>query len=568
LTGKPVFSVFKIMGSNNLEIKDLIKEIKEFINYVKTNFTEEQINNFSSDSNYRAFKISKKKSNQKRIITVPTENIKNFQRSLLPILNNIYKILMPNNVYGYIEKYPLIGIKHRYNIKLNAENHIAKEWILNFDLNDFFNSIKVEKINDLFLSNPFNLSKNDADILTKITTYKETLPIGAITSPILSNFMLIKADLELNKIASKFQLTYTRYADDFTFSADKKPSNLLINEIFLIITNNGYGINFKKFNLKNKNHRQEVTGLIVNRKLNIKNEYYKLIRAILNNFKNDYGKARKKYLETFNHQYNRSTRKRYSRFFNDNFENIKEFEINIKPDLFYSNENSDYFIKHSIKSKIEYIQFIIGRNNPKVESLWNVYNFVFHNKVIDNVIVPSNVVFVTNATAKSVVFYAYLYLKSNKINEPEIIKILSECSINNNLIESKLKDKFISQAAEFIVLYDYLKSNNRFENFIKSNIESGEINKIVKDWENRKKNFLPKFYRQIFHDNIDCTFIRSDYNESDGVHKNTGILAHDGYKQSEVIYTVNKDFLKKIGMRCCLMCTKEGIVKLVDLGIL
>jgi RNA-directed DNA polymerase len=548
------------LKNNNKDVEEYVFRVKSILTHVedfiltKTN-TLSDINSVLINAEYIKFKITKKKSSLKRLISVPPKYIKFSQGQFLPDLNALYNLIKPNYVYGYV------GNQYRltksYNIQSNAQNHLSKNWVLNIDLSNFFASIKKEKIFQLFIAAPFNFSKKEAEIISNLTTHNGELPIGSPTSPILSNLVFLKVDKELIKLASKFNLTYTRYADDLTFSSNQKPSEYLINNIISIITKHGYEINFKKINLKSKNERQEVTGLVVNKKLNLKNEYYKLVRAILFNLKKDYNASREKYIETYRHQYNRhlknyyyKNRTKYSYF--DEFSK----DIHFNPELFYSEASANNFINLSLAGKIKFIQSILGSENPRVLILWKLYNSIFELVVDNKPIIPSKIAFITNATAKSVVFYAYLYLKSNKIEEPEILKLISDCTTNNYINYARLEDKFISQAASFISLYDYLKSNNRFENFINANISSGNIDKIVKYWENRKNTFLPKFYRQIFHVDINCDLMRKDYNEGDGIYKNTGVLAHNQNNQSDVIYTVNKEFLENLGMRCCVMCSR------------
>lgn len=560
------------MKNNNIEVEEYVRRVKSKLTHVEdfiltqTN-TVSDINSVLINAEYIKFKISKKKSSQKRLISVPPKHIKFSQGQFLPDLNALYDLIKPSFVHGYV------GNHYRHtnscNIQSNAQNHISKNWVLNFDLTNFFASIKKEKIFQLFTEAPFKFSKKEAEIISNLTTHNGELPIGSPTSPILSNLVFLNVDEELIKLASKLDLTYTRYADDLTFSTNQKPSELLISNIISIITKYGYEINFKKLNLKSRNERQEVTGLVINKKLNVKKEYYKLVRAILFNLKKDYNTSREKYIETYKHQYNRHLKNYYYKdrakyIYFDGFSK----NVHFNPELFYSDANANNFINLSLSGKIKFIQSILGRDNPRVLILWKLYNSIFEVFVYKEPIIPPKISYITNATAKSVVFYAYLYLKSNKVEEPEILKLISECTTNNYINFARLEDKFIKQAASFISLYDYLKSNNRFANFINDNISSGNIGKIVKYWEDCKNTFLPKFYRQIFHVDIKCDLMRNDYNEGDGFYKNTGVLAHNQNNQNDVIYTVNKDFLEKLGMRCCVKCSRDGVVKLSDLGII
>ncbi len=88
----------------------------------------------------------------------------------------------------------------------------------------------------------------------------------------------------LTRIAENFGFCYTRYADDLTFSgsgyASCRISNL-INETKSIITSEGFIINPNKTQILGKSVQQKVTGIIVNKQLNISKKTLKAFRATL-----------------------------------------------------------------------------------------------------------------------------------------------------------------------------------------------------------------------------------------------------------------------------------------------
>ena len=111
------------------------------------------------------------------------------------------------------------------------------------------------------------------------------------------------------RFSKEHGLFYTRYADDITFSSNKKeiPKQLVLsyemgfkkvvlgNEIRTIIEDNGFKVNQRKIRLANKSQRQEVTGLIVNRSLNVNRKYIRNIEATLHNWEKDEQKTLKEY---------------------------------------------------------------------------------------------------------------------------------------------------------------------------------------------------------------------------------------------------------------------------------
>src|SRR5690606_27764009 len=113
---------------------------------------------------------------------------------------------------------------------------------------------------------------------------KTVLPQGSPTSPILTNMLCRKLDRRLTGLAKRYNLTYTRYADDITFSSSH---NIYNDEVFdkelkrIIEEDQNLVINPKKTRLQKAGYRQEATGLIVNDKVNVRKRYVKQIRMWL-----------------------------------------------------------------------------------------------------------------------------------------------------------------------------------------------------------------------------------------------------------------------------------------------
>lgn len=219
---------------------------------------------------YYNFEITKK-SGGKRKINVPDNALELCQRYIKEnILDNIK---IHSSSHGFVFNKSIIT---------NAKKHLNKEMILNIDLKDFFPSICNKKIFYVFN----NICGYDSDLaycLTKIVMYNNGLPQGACTSPILSNIVTYKLDLRLEKLAQKLKITYTRYADDITFSGEKDIINFkLLNIVEKIINECGYSINNNKTRFQSKYGKQEVTGLLVNNgTLAIPKNYLKKIRQEL-----------------------------------------------------------------------------------------------------------------------------------------------------------------------------------------------------------------------------------------------------------------------------------------------
>ncbi|XQA71984.1 reverse transcriptase domain-containing protein [Xanthomonas sacchari] len=217
-----------------------------------------------------------KKSGGVRLISAPGRLRKKLQHKLLPVLYSAYK--MGPNVHGFA--------KGR-NVRTNALPHATRKVVINFDLKDFFSSISFQRIRGVFLGTPLRLDWSVANILAQICSLDGVMPAGAPTSPVLSNIICAKLDKRLSALAARLGGSYTRYADDLTFSFDRPLTQLrsvaiLDDEgkplvgasISEIVTSEGFSINMEKLRIATKGSRKTVTGLVVNEKVNVKRPWY------------------------------------------------------------------------------------------------------------------------------------------------------------------------------------------------------------------------------------------------------------------------------------------------------
>lgn len=238
-----------------------------------------------TDNCYTSFNI-KKKNGADRQICAPSPKLKSIQRNLATFLYNkkieIDKIISEENKNTHFLSH---GFELKKNIITNATIHRNKRYVLNIDLKDFFDSFHIGRIIGYFNKNiNFLYPKEVATMIAQISCYKGKLPQGSPASPVITNLICQNLDVKLHKIAKAYKLYYTRYADDITFSTNDK--NFLANKesilkkIITIINKNGFEINPKKTRLTYKDSKQIVTGLIVNKKINIENNYFKITKAM------------------------------------------------------------------------------------------------------------------------------------------------------------------------------------------------------------------------------------------------------------------------------------------------
>lgn len=241
---------------------------------------------------YESFKIPKKKGGYRNIQSPSTE-LKKIQRCFCLYLNAGYNRLKPECVHGFVSGKG--KVTRTLGIFSNALPHIGKSFILNIDIKDFFGSIMAKELKTKLMED-FELNSHMASVITQLCTFEKYLPAGAPSSPVLSNIYCRQMDKELMHFSSIYGLTYTRYADDLTFSSNEKMEADVIETIKNILGLHGFVINKRKFRIKSKVQRQTVTGLVVNKKVNVNRIYKKKLRAILHNINtNGYYAAAQKY---------------------------------------------------------------------------------------------------------------------------------------------------------------------------------------------------------------------------------------------------------------------------------
>ena len=119
------------------------------------------------------------------------------------------------------------------------EAHRKNEYFIRLDIRSFFHNIKVDDVSNAISSYlPLINLKNNKEslnfVLDKLTikvndSFKNTaikdkqiIPIGFKSSPVVSNIVFRKIDIQIQKYCHSHNITYTRYADDMLFSSKKE----------------------------------------------------------------------------------------------------------------------------------------------------------------------------------------------------------------------------------------------------------------------------------------------------------------------------------------------------------
>jgi len=248
------------------------KNTKQLAQLLK--ITPKEITLLSFEPLYYHFKIPKKHKGEFRFIEAPSLELKRLQRKLNIYLQSVYYLHQTTASYGYIIK--PIGIQKTKNIYTNALQHLGNDYMLNADFKDFFHQITTKDVYNIFIGRLFNFDKNTANTLAKICTYKGRLPMGAPTSPALSNLYSIGLDKDLNKWAILQNITYTRFVDDLSFSSKNTPiTPHFFEQINRIALKYHLKFNSDKTKYYSKGDQKTVTGLVLNKTVDIDAEYYK-----------------------------------------------------------------------------------------------------------------------------------------------------------------------------------------------------------------------------------------------------------------------------------------------------
>ncbi len=202
---------------------------------------------------YKTFYI-KKRGNKYRKIEAPLGSLKTVQRW---ILRNILEKIKTSD---YCK-----GFRPGLSILDNARPHLNKDYVVNVDIQDFFPSIKYNKVFAVFRN--LGYTKKVSYVLSKLCTLENRLPQGAPTSPYISNIISKRIDSRIAGICKNFGFVFTRYADDITISGTKKVI-FLISFIEKILGESSFLLNRSKTRIMKKGKRQEITGIVVNEKLN------------------------------------------------------------------------------------------------------------------------------------------------------------------------------------------------------------------------------------------------------------------------------------------------------------
>jgi RNA-directed DNA polymerase len=255
-------------------------------------FCENQRPQSAREAHYH-FRWLRKRSGGHRLIESPKKEMRRVQQMILREI--VGKIRAHESAHGFVPGRSIIT---------NAKPHVGRRVILKFDLDSFYTSVRYSRVVAIFRS--LGYSREAALWLARLTTSSAPgslklplgesstiwkymprhLPQGASTSPALANLSAYALDVRLTGLARAWHVTYTRYADDLTFSASGKLIPALHQFIALverIVRDEGFRIKRTKRKVLRSNQRQIVAGVVVNNKVNVDRREFDRLKATLHN---------------------------------------------------------------------------------------------------------------------------------------------------------------------------------------------------------------------------------------------------------------------------------------------
>jgi len=220
-----------------------------------------------AESSYRSVVIK-----NGRAIDIPADFLKNIQSKIAHMLHQVY---VHPCVHSYCKNLSVLSA---------LKPHYGKNTVVKTDIRNFFGSVTkkmlekyliyiVVKDEESSMSNPKTLDQKSINQLISLCTYKGVLPIGAPSSPMLSNIVMKRFDNRVCNFLNRRNINYTRYADDIVISGHK--AQKYIKYLYQSMKKNGFEPNVKKTKVMHAKHQQKVFGIVLNRvnyNLSLKNK--------------------------------------------------------------------------------------------------------------------------------------------------------------------------------------------------------------------------------------------------------------------------------------------------------
>lgn len=243
-------------------------------------------------SHYHQFQVPKR-SGGLRTLAAPMPELAAAQRWVFETI--LQKLEVTPAAHGFVRGRSTVS---------NALPHVGRALVLNLDLEEFFPTITFPRVRGMFQGLGYSPAVSTVLALLctecprRTVTYDgvryhaavgpRALPQGACTSPALANRAARRLDRRLAGLCEKMGFSYTRYADDLTFSAGELAARKypkLLGAVRRVIEDEGFRVNAKKGRIQRRGGRQDVTGIVVNDKPGLPRSEVRRLRAILHRAK-------------------------------------------------------------------------------------------------------------------------------------------------------------------------------------------------------------------------------------------------------------------------------------------
>ncbi len=293
LLGKKETNVQKLK-ENEMPVIETDKELARFlqIEYNTLRYLVYHRDVITFDNYYR-FDIPKK-SGGTRHIAAPKTQLKAAQRQILEQI--LEKVDISDLSHGFVKSRSVLTSAKTHNT--------SPDLLINIDLENFFPTITFQRVRGLYQS--FGYSGYIASLLAMLCTYCERMPFeikgkikyiktsdrilpqGSPASPMITNIICRNLDKRINGLCKKLGITYTRYADDMSFSYMGDTDNFAIgsflNSVNKIIEAEGFHMKKEKTHILRKNNRQYITGIVINNEeIGVPKKWVKILKASIHN---------------------------------------------------------------------------------------------------------------------------------------------------------------------------------------------------------------------------------------------------------------------------------------------
>ncbi len=232
---------------------------------------------------YKCYPI-KKRNGDDRIIAHPSRQLKFIQRWLV------------GNLFGHLPVHPAATAYGKdCGVRANAAMHVEGNFLLKLDVEGFFPSISYADILWFLTTSaahlPLELTEEDRVFVARIVTRKGALPVGAPSSPVISNMIMYDFDRVICDECQAAGVSYTRYADDMCFSTDEGNVLSAIHRVVVATLANSehpkLRLNSKKTVYTSRRRKRMVTGLVLtsDRKISLGRHMKRSVRSLLHQLK-------------------------------------------------------------------------------------------------------------------------------------------------------------------------------------------------------------------------------------------------------------------------------------------